>query len=45
MVNYNLFRRADGTFKRELAEFLDRKVSTNLIEGGSLCLRVGFGSC
>lgn len=28
---YNLLRRADGTFNRELAEFLDRKVPANTI--------------
>ncbi|XP_057720575.1 gibberellin receptor GID1B-like [Arachis stenosperma] len=28
---YNLLRRADGTFNRELAEFLDRKVPSNSI--------------
>ncbi|XP_014514500.1 gibberellin receptor GID1B isoform X1 [Vigna radiata var. radiata] len=28
---YNLLRRADGTFNRELAEFLDRKVPANAI--------------
>lgn len=28
---YNLLRRADGTFNRDLAEFLDRKVPANAI--------------
>nr|WIV69083.1 PUCXE6 protein [Pyrus ussuriensis] len=28
---YNLLRRADGTFNRELAEFLDRKVPANTV--------------
>lgn len=28
---YNMLRRPDGTFNRELAEFLDRKVSANTI--------------
>ncbi|XP_021730867.1 gibberellin receptor GID1B-like [Chenopodium quinoa] len=28
---YNLLRRPDGTFNRELSEFLDRKVSSNTI--------------
>ncbi|KAL2323596.1 hypothetical protein Fmac_027975 [Flemingia macrophylla] len=30
-LDYNLLRRADGTFNRELAEFLDRKVPANTI--------------
>ncbi|KAM3267366.1 hypothetical protein P3S67_032416 [Capsicum chacoense] len=30
-LSYNMLRRPDGTFDRELAEFLDRKVPTNSI--------------
>ncbi|KAL6206343.1 PREDICTED: gibberellin receptor GID1B-like [Fragaria vesca subsp. vesca] len=30
-LSYNLLRRSDGTFNRELAEFLDRKVPANTI--------------
>lgn len=30
-LSYNLLRREDGTFNRELAEFLDRKVPANAI--------------
>ncbi|KVH94464.1 hypothetical protein Ccrd_003508 [Cynara cardunculus var. scolymus] len=28
---YNMLRRPDGTFNRELAEFLDRKVAANTV--------------
>ncbi|GAA0163234.1 deacetylase [Lithospermum erythrorhizon] len=30
-LSYNMLRRPDGTFNRELAEFLDRKVAANII--------------
>ncbi|KAK4558512.1 hypothetical protein RGQ29_008016 [Quercus rubra] len=37
---YNILRRSDGTFNRELAEFLDRKVPANTIQVTGLLNRV-----
>ncbi|KAJ1435720.1 Lipase, GDXG, putative serine active site [Sesbania bispinosa] len=40
---YNLLRRADGTFNRELAEFLDRKVPANTIPvDGAVVVSVNY---